>query len=310
VVLPRPARLLLAAALAQNTQDLDRVALYLNEAPSEPFTISEQDGTLNSDIRNAAIELLVLRQTGKNAAELAEMAEELFAFLRDRRHGTTQETAFVVTALSAYLSDLEANIDGAGASVSGSATGALQGGEVFRAAHDGAGGSFTIANTGTADLFVNVTSRGVPAQPAIEPVSEGIAITRTFRTPKGEPHDGAFEQASAYVVDLSINCAHDAKNVAVADLLPAGFEIENPRLEADAAPGAGFKGAATPAYLEIRDDRLVLAFECLEQGPHHFYYVVRAVTPGRFQHPPVTAECMYDARVRGASAPSAVDVKE
>jgi len=104
-------------------------------------------------------------------------------------------------------------------------------------------------------------------------------------------------------------CDNLSKNVIVADLLPAGFEIENPRLDADVLAGQKLEGAATPAYLEIRDDRLVVAFDALEAGTHHFYYLVRAVTPGSFQYPPVHAECMYDPAVRGASLPGSVEIK-
>jgi len=53
---------------------------------------------------------------------------------------------------------------------------------------------------------------------------------------------------------------------------------------------------------------LVLAFDRLAKGTHQFHYVVRAVTPGVFQHPGVVAECMYDAQLRGRSAISSVEI--
>ena len=309
ISLPRSSRLLLAAALAQNTDDRDRVMLYLNETPSEPFGVTEQDGTLNSDIRSKAIELLVLQGLGASAEELADKANVLLGFLETRRYGTTQETAFIVTALSGYLGAFDGKLSEAAATiVAKDGEHAIEGDQIYSGKHEGPGGAFTVTNTGPCRMYVNATTRGVPAQPDLAPLKKGIAITRSFHTASGAPVESPFRQAASYVVKLEIECVRTTKNVVVADLLPAGFEIENPRLQVDAMPGKTFKAAVTPAYLEIRDDRLVTAFDELKKGTSYFYYIVRAVTPGRFQHPPVTTECMYDASIRGRSAASTIEV--
>jgi hypothetical protein len=64
-----------------------------------------------------------------------------------------------------------------------------------------------------------------------------------------------------------------------------------------------------PSHLEVRDDRLVVAFDTLAPGKYRFHYVVRAVTPGSFTWPSVEAECMYDPAVRGRNVPSSINVK-
>jgi uncharacterized protein YfaS (alpha-2-macroglobulin family) len=94
----------------------------------------------------------------------------------------------------------------------------------------------------------------------------------------------------------------------VADLVPAGFEIENPRLESGATPNPAFESGLTPSYLEIRDDRLVAAFDSLDQGEHQFFYVVRAVTPGAYRYPALEAECMYDASIRARTMSTSIEV--
>jgi uncharacterized protein YfaS (alpha-2-macroglobulin family) len=226
-------------------------------------------------------------------------------------HGTTHETAFIVTALAGYLSDLATNVSAASATISGpEKQEEIRGPAVYRSSHKGAGGVFEVSNTGGTPLFVNVTTRGVPEKVEQEAVSEGISIGRRFYTGRGTPHDSlSFEQMASYVVELQINCERVAKNLIVADLLPAGLEIENPRLDPGALPGTSFTTDATPSYQDLRDDRLILAFDELGLGPHHFHYVVRAITPGKYQYPPVQAECMYDASIRAASAPSSIEVK-
>jgi hypothetical protein len=311
LALPTTARFLLAAALAQNTKDLDRVKLYLSTKPAQPYVVRERDATLISDIRNTAIELLTLRQIGGNPEQALEKANRLIAFLDHNHYGTTQETAFVLSALVGYISDLAEHADLASAKIAaGAKESEIRGGEIYHNSLKGKGVEFIVANTGKVDLFVNITTRGIPETVDAAPVSKGIAIRRRFYSQqKAEISSTTFQQTGSYVVMLEINCEDYVKNLIIADLLPAGLEIENPRLNPDALPGKAFAGAVTPSHLEVRDDRLVLAFDALRSGRHLFYYVVNAVTPGRYQYPPVQAECMYDGSIRGQSAASSIEVR-
>lgn len=309
VKVPSAARYLLAAALATNGQDADRVKMYLQNAPSEPHVVTEQSNTLNSDIRNTAVELLALQQMKGDPAEMAEKAERLTAFLNDRRYGTTQETAFICASLVSYLEGLGQNIEAAAAKIEGGKGGEVKGRQIHRSFHQGPGGAFTVTNTGKALVFVSATTRGVPAQPDTQPLAENIKVSRALYDESGSTHSGdTFEQAESYVVGIELVSDRPVENLVVADLIPAGFEIQNPRLEADAIPSGSLNDGVTPTYLEVRDDRLVAAFDQLGSGTHKFFYLVRAVTPGQYQYPAVTAECMYDASVRGRGEPATVMV--
>ncbi|MBM3290585.1 MAG: hypothetical protein FJY92_10575, partial [Candidatus Hydrogenedentes bacterium] len=308
--LPRSARFLLAAALSINGEAPDRVKLYMSNTPSAPYVVTEPDGTLNSDIRNTAIELLALQQMKGEPQQMAEAADKLTAYLAKERYGTTQETAFICASLIAYLNEIAQNIGAAGASIDGPKGKAdVKGKDAYSGMHSGPGGQFVVTNTGQAPIYVSATTRGVPEKPDTAPLTEGIGVARTLYTEKGDVFsDTTFAQAGSYVIGIALNCDRPVKNVAVADLIPAGFEIQNPRLESDAVPAASFKNAITPTYLEVRDDRLVAAFDALGAGTHQFYYIVRAVTPGHYQYPAVTGECMYDASVRGRGTPGEIDV--
>ncbi len=310
VKLPRSARFLLAAALAVNGDSPDRVKLYLSNSPSEPFVVTEPDGTLNSDIRSTAVELLALQQMKGDPQQMSEKADKLTAFLNSHRYGTTQENAFICASLITYLNEIAKNIDSAGASIEApSGKASVKGKDSYKGEYSGPGGQFVVTNTGQAPIYVSATTRGVPAQPDTTPVSEGIALTRTLHNEKGDVHsDTSFVQADSFVIAIEMTCDRPVKNVVIADLIPAGFEIQNPRLEADAVPAATFKNGVTPTYLEVRDDRLVAAFDALDAGKHMLYYIVRAVTPGHYAYPAVTGECMYDASVRGRGVPSEIDV--
>ena len=58
---------------------------------------------------------------------------------------------------------------------------------------------------------------------------------------------------------------------------------------------------------DIRDDRLLL-FTGSINGRSTFYYAARAVTPGTYIYPPVTAACMYEPEIRSVQGGRSVTV--
>ncbi len=83
----------------------------------------------------------------------------------------------------------------------------------------------------------------------------------------------------------------------VVDLLPAGFELENERLEGGRSrEELRWIGDLTKAkHEELRDDRYVAAFDLDRYGRQtfRFAYLVRAVSPGEFTLPASYVEDMY-----------------
>ena len=78
----------------------------------------------------------------------------------------------------------------------------------------------------------------------------------------------------------------------ITDLLPAGFEIENPRTKE--IPGMDWiKDAADVRSLDVRDDRIHF-FVDADRPKKNFYYAVRAVSPGNYKMGPVSADAMYN----------------
>ena len=90
------------------------------------------------------------------------------------------------------------------------------------------------------------------------------------------------------------------------DRLPAGLEVENPRLvdSGDVKSLAWLKSGKSPKHTEFREDRVIAAFDFFGSGEGgnsapaeavtaSVAYIVRAVTPGTFVHPAATVEDMY-----------------
>jgi len=140
----------------------------------------------------------------------------------------------------------------------------------------------------------------------------GMSISRTYKDRAGTPIDpskGELKLGELVFVDIELTntSGADIRNIALVDRLPAGFEIENPRLgRSTRAEWMNEDEMWTPDYMNLRDDRLE-AFGAIPAGAHkRIIYTVRAVTSGKFTLPPVEAEAMYDptlwARDKGGTA--------
>ena len=103
----------------------------------------------------------------------------------------------------------------------------------------------------------------------------------------------------------------------IVDRLPAGLEIENPRLlEGAQAKQLPWLEEGRPAdHVEFRDDRFVAALDLSRKGEDgadkavSLAYMVRAVSPGTFLHPAATVEDMYRPERFARSASGRLEVK-
>ena len=155
-----------------------------------------------------------------------------------------------------------------------------------------------IDNRGEETVQAVVTVSGAPLVP--EPAAErGFKIERNYFTLDGEPAEIATaKQNDRFAVVLKITEAQPQfGRVLVADYLPAGFEIDNPRLVSSGNTGklGWITLAREPEHAEFRDDRFTAAFNRKKEDPAIFTvaYVVRAVAPGRYVHPQAYVEDMY-----------------
>jgi uncharacterized protein YfaS (alpha-2-macroglobulin family) len=138
------------------------------------------------------------------------------------------------------------------------------------------------------------------------------------------------------------------EHVIVEDIIPAGFELVNLTLATEDAtlrsvgvntrPDSGFRWSdlwrsqsalvlpqddplwfggvkrslqareLRPSFRELHDDRVFLYAETLQPGVYEYQYLLRAQTPGTFQHLPARAEEMYFPEIFGRTSGSIVTV--
>jgi uncharacterized protein YfaS (alpha-2-macroglobulin family) len=255
-------------------------------------------GSLLRD-RAGVLHLASLAQPGDSGLE--PLIEAVRAGRRDAHLLSTQEQVWMLLAahgLSARGAEFKVRI--AGRDISGE-------GRPFSARYGAIALSqpFVVQNTGEEKVWVSATVSGIPArdQPREE---KGFEITRAYYTLKGERADLAkLRQSDVLVALVRVNAKSDRPHQAlIVDLLPAGFEIENPRLERrDPEEMKWLPKLATPRATEPRDDRFVAAID-LAAGEREIYlaYVVRAVTPGTFRVPAAHVEDMYAPSFFGRDA--------
>jgi uncharacterized protein YfaS (alpha-2-macroglobulin family) len=171
-----------------------------------------------------------------------------------------------------------------------------------------------IGNAGTRPIQAVVTTVAAPAQP-LPAGGDGFTISRAYyRMDGSEANVTEVVQNERFVVVLRVTESNDwASRVLVNDLLPAGFEIDNPRLVSSAdLANFGWLQRTDAAHLEFRDDRFIAAFD-REEGSNRsitLAYVVRAVTPGVFIHPPASVEDMYRPQYSARTSTGVMEVRE
>ena len=170
----------------------------------------------------------------------------------------------------------------------------------------------TVANRTNEPVSAVLTTVAAPADP-LPAGGDGFSIERTYYTLDGEEANiTEATQNERYVVVLKATEHNDwASRIIITDLLPAGFEIDNPSL-VDSAKLSNFDwlGETEAAHTEFRYDRFVAAFNRSEGDNRDvtLAYVVRAVTPGTYDLPAAQVEDMYRPQFSARTATGRMQV--
>jgi uncharacterized protein YfaS (alpha-2-macroglobulin family) len=173
---------------------------------------------------------------------------------------------------------------------------------------------------GEGPFWISEDIVGTPLQ-APAPQDDPVRIRRAYYKTDGTLFEGGtLLEGETLIAKLTIESQEALPDALVVDLLPAGIEIENLALGDRGALGElvldGItlnqrEYAAEIRHEEFRDDRYVAALKLGGGSPAHLFYLVRAVSPGKFVVPPPTIEDMYRPRLRGLgkSVPETLEVK-
>lgn len=303
------ARAQLAASLALygDTQRADTTFAAALSLAMDQKDVDWYRSDYGSKLRDGAAMLALAAETRPEPSVVPAMIRYVAAARAGTKWMSTQDEAWMLLAARAIKQGNEGiKLTVNGAPHDGPFSTRVTGDELLAS-------PIVVANATANPLEAVVTTVAAPAQP-LPAGGNGFQIERTYYDLDGnEANVTEARQNERYVVVLKVNQLNDwVSRVLVTDLLPAGFEIDNPGL-VNSASLSNFPWLAETeaAHLEFRDDRFVAAFN-RDQGADASYtlaYVVRAVTPGTYAHPAATVEDMYRPEFSARTASGMMEVK-
>ena len=160
--------------------------------------------------------------------------------------------------------------------------------------------------------YINYYWEGVPVNYEGENISETVKLTRNYYDEKGNPINEkdilSLSSGKSFWLEIKVLPADSVKeyihvdNMALTQVLPSGWEIENIRAVNGQYPNWVEERIRDTYvdYEDIRDDRIMWFFDYnnYNQGGQSFFVKINAVTKGKFDFPGTTAEAMYDNSCR------------
>ena len=356
--LNQSARIFLAGAQALAAGKAD----ILREFGTQPLTRSDYYGwSLESSPRNEALRLLMWTHVDPFAPETALLAQRVIDSGNAGHWRSTQENAMAVLAVGRYIEKTAGPGSGFTATLTAGNVSddtpqtitTFTNKEKTTLSHrnippteNGNPSPVTLSVEGDGTAYYSWTTSGVPVK-APEPFAEGIETVRRWVLPDGTVYDfipdadGNLPEAlrnlkipygTRVTVYLYVKPLSAMNSMVLADIVPGGFDIDNPNLipnspyasragtftdPATGKPFASPKGFEKTSSLntwmqgrtEMRDDRLLLFADFMPNRPAVFVYTLRAVSKGEFVLPPLAVEDMYDPSIRALTHTASVTVE-
>jgi uncharacterized protein YfaS (alpha-2-macroglobulin family) len=301
------AQLAAALALVGDRARAERVysAAVNSLAPKPALEFGRMD--YGSSLRDAAALVSLSSEGNAPKATISLAVERVEAARGLTPYTSTQENAWLVLAsraLAKEANSLAVTVNGE--AVKRAVYRNYRGGDIVAK-------PVTITNTGDAPVQAVVSVTGAPITP--EPAaSNGFKIERNFFTLDGKPADvSKARQNDRFAVVLKVTEAKpEFGRIMVVDYLPAGLEIDNPKLVSSGDSGTldWIEDGEEPEHTEFRDDRFSAAIEreAKDEAVFTVAYIVRAVSPGKYVLPQAYVEDMYNPSRYGRTGTGTVEV--
>lgn len=164
-------------------------------------------------------------------------------------------------------------------------------------------------------LYATLTSNGVPLNDQTQDQNKNISLKVDWYNENGETIDvsnvkqgetiyGKYRIQNESVVPI-------IEEVALVQLIPSGWEIENTRLSNEVLPGwMSSWTTGSEEYLDIRDDRIMWFFDLKNNYPLDFIVKINVITKGKFTLPGARCEAMYNADYMATRQSKSIKVSE
>jgi len=301
---------MLAAAYAL-TGDMRAFSALLPAGFDGERATRDLSGSFYSYLRDESISLATLVDVQPQNPQIPVLVKHISDELRKNVWYSTQENAFALIALGKQSQAALKSNATASLWIDGVKVGDISNDQLTVVAHqDITNKKVEIKTNGTGPIYYYYETQGIPEGGKFKEEDSYLQVRKSFYDNNGNPlTDLNFKQNQLVVVKIHLETLdyRYVQNVAVTDIIPACFEIENPRINPDREL-QWIKDKATPDYMDIRDDRITL-FVNATPKEQNFYYLVRVVAAGKYVMGPVGADAMYDDSYHSYSGSGTVSVK-
>ena len=271
----------------------------------------EMSYSYGSDLRDKAIileTLLLLDEKAKGFELLKEISSQLSS---QSYWMSTQTVAFCLKSVGLFVSqekrgDLKFAYTYGGKTVHASTDLPLS--QIPLAVNGTQKSVINITNESGGSLFVRVINTGIPARGVEESEENNLVITTNYYDAKGNVIDPTkLEQGTEFIASVSVKnpgLRGHYENMALSQIFPSGWEINNLRLNDDDATAKTDRGN----YQDIRDDRVYTYFDLSPGSVRTFNTILTAGYAGSYYLPAVSCEAMYDHSIYARRKGQVVEV--
>ncbi len=272
------------------------------------------DYTFGSTLRDRALLLQSLVTLGR-LEKTPDLVRSISAELASEGWYSTQSVAFSLLSMAKFAGSgnpttfsFERRI-GEDKAVALSSRAPLYQDELKASLLRSSGTAVQLRNTSKRVLFVTLANRGVPPAGVDEASSSGLSLDISYTDELNAPLDVTqLTQGTDLIANITVKNLSSLRidNIALTQIVPAGWEIHNERLENvdptgtredESAPRSPFSApdSRLPDHVDIRDDRVLQYFGLKSGETIRFKTRLNAAYLGRYYLPSVSVEAMYEA---------------
>ncbi|MDR6193636.1 alpha-2-macroglobulin [Siphonobacter sp. SORGH_AS_0500] len=305
-LLTTDSRYLLAAAFGSLGDETSKSALLPKQYPVDQSP-RQTGGNFSSPIRNQALVLNTLLETDATNPQIPGLARQLSAAVRQNHWLSTQEESFALLALGKLAKQSAASTATAQIKAAGRSLVTFTGKDLF--INKGLQTPLTLATSGKGSLYYFAQAEGLSQGNTVPLGDQILEVRKQYLDRSGQPITRNLRQNELIVVRVTVRTQNGlpVENVVITDMLPAGLEIENPRITPE-RDLSWIKGQSYPEHFDLRDDRIHY-FVSVSGKSQTYYYLARAVSKGKFTAGPVSADAMYNGEYRSYSGGGIVTVE-
>ncbi len=307
---PAQAKWMLAAAYVKAGQ-MEAAQQIVANLTTDIKAYQEMAYSYGSDLRDKAIilETLVLLNERTKGFELLKQVSKSLS--NQQYWMSTQTVAYCLKAVGMFVSsekrgDLKFSYVYTGKTVNASTELPLA--QVPLPVNGVQKSGLKVSNESKGSLFVRIINSGIPARGKEEDGESNLNIYATYTDVKGNSIDpGSLLQGSEFIAQVTVKnpgLRGSYENMALSQIFPSGWEINNLRLTNDENTMSTDRGD----YQDIRDDRVYTYFQLGPGGTRTFKVLMTAGYSGSYYLPAISCEAMYDHGIYARKKGKVVEV--